>query len=174
MPWQEVTDPTEMAAAQAMMQGAGGRNAASAPGGVAPRIATARLARRQLDDIEAAYNKNLKGTGLLKSAMEYLPSQENAQFDALAQGLAPIAQALTRVPGSGTTSDKDADLLREAYIPSHSAFDSANEQRIKSFRRVIDSIDPPAPRPMTPAAPRPMTPKAAAPAATGWKIERVR
>lgn len=142
----------------------GGANAAPKAD---PRIGTARNLRAQLDRVQALYKQDFKGSGFPQSLLEMNPYSEKSQrFNAAAAGLAPLATALTRVPGTGTVSDKDQSVSDRAYMPDNASFDAANEERMAQLRRIVDSIDPPSPRaptavrPAMPgAAPRPMAPK---------------
>lgn len=108
------------------------------------RVQTARLLRGQLDRVEELYNQDFKGQGPLQSLMEMNPYSDKSQrFNAAAAGLSPFVTALTRVPGSGTVSDRDQLVADRAFLPGNTEFDAGNEERIKQLRRLVDSIDPP-------------------------------
>jgi hypothetical protein len=119
------------------------------------RLSMARLARDQLGRVETLYNKSQKGTGL-SSLLEYMPwLQDNSSFNAASQALAPLAKGMTRQPGEGAFSDGDQRLLNQSYIPSSMSTDSANLERMRALRQVINNIDPLKPMPTAQNAPAP-------------------
>lgn len=91
-----------------------------------------KTAIRQLDETERLYNRNLKGSGV-RSIMEYLPTQGNAQYDASVEALAPLLKPLIRRPGEGTFTDADQALLNN-LLPGRTSMDAKNEQRLKQIR----------------------------------------
>lgn len=150
----EITDPSLLAALSA---GGGMKPAASKSTSVAAkedaRVKSARLARDQLDRVATLFNQSQSGTGLASLA-EYNPfSQANSSFNSASMALGPLAKSLTKQPGDGTFSDGDQRLLNNSYIPNSMDTDSANLERMRALRQVIDNVDPPKRMAAKPAAP---------------------
>lgn len=100
------------------------------------KIAALKLLQQQVGRSGALYNKNLKGSGVLQSLGEYLPTQNNKQYDASVDGITPLARAAFRVPGSGADSDKESDAFTR-LLPDRFNFDAANEQKYSQMNDII-------------------------------------
>jgi hypothetical protein len=110
----------------------------------AAQARAADLLEAQLNDVEAQYNTNLKGTPLERGfgVSEYLPTAANRTFDTAAGGLVAPAKGLMRSPGEGSFSDADLKML-QSQIPESGAYDEVNEQRIKNIRLIIETMRQP-------------------------------
>jgi len=64
------------------------------------------------------FNKNLAGQGLVKSTLEYFPTQEKGAINSTAAGLADVGLALFKIPGMGSQSDADAARFVSVNQPS--------------------------------------------------------
>lgn len=85
------------------------------------------------------FNKNLAGQGLIKSTLEYFPTQEKGAINSTAAGLADVGLALFKIPGMGSQSDADATRFVQANQPSTSDFDMTFLGKMYNLRRRIDA-----------------------------------
>lgn len=85
------------------------------------------------------FNRNLAGRGLVRSTLEYFPSQEKSAINATSAGLADVGLALFKVPGAGTQSDSDARRFVEANQPSTWDSDFGYLGKIYNLRRRLDA-----------------------------------
>jgi len=85
------------------------------------------------------FNKNLAGQGLIKSTLEYFPTQEKGAINSTAAGLADVGLALFKIPGMGSQSDADATRFVSANQPSTSDFDLTFLGKVYNLRRRIDA-----------------------------------
>lgn len=85
------------------------------------------------------FNKNLAGQGLIKSTLEYFPTQEKGAINSTAAGLADVGLALFKIPGMGSQSDADAARFVQANQPSTSDFDLTFLGKVYNLRRRIDA-----------------------------------
>lgn len=85
------------------------------------------------------FNQTLSGKGLIKSSLEYLPSQEKGAINTTGAGLADVGLSVFKVPGAGTQSDKDAERFVAANQPSTTDFDYTFLGKIYNLRRRLDA-----------------------------------
>lgn len=85
------------------------------------------------------FNENLSGQGIVKSTLEYFPSQAKGAIDTTAAGLADVGLALFKIPGAGSQSDSDALRFVQANQPSASNFDLTFLGKVYNLRRRIDA-----------------------------------
>ena len=85
------------------------------------------------------FNKNLAGQGLVKSTLEYFPTQEKGAINSTAAGLADVGLALFKIPGMGSQSDADAARFVQANQPSTADFDLTFLGKVYNLRRRIDA-----------------------------------
>lgn len=96
---------------------------------------------KQVNRVQSLFNSGQKDNAipLLGSLVEYLPLQENKQFDAAAAGLAEQGLAAFRVPGVGAQSDTELRQFTTANKPSSWSMDSENLERLRQLRSRVDS-----------------------------------
>jgi hypothetical protein len=85
------------------------------------------------------FNANLAGQGLVKSTLEYFPTQAKGAINATAAGLADVSLALFKIPGMGSQSDADANRFVSANQPSTTDFDLTFLGKTYNLRRRIDA-----------------------------------
>ena len=85
------------------------------------------------------FNKNLAGQGLVKSTLEYFPTQEKGAINSTAAGLADVGLALFKIPGMGSQSDADATRFVQANQPSTADFDLTFLGKVYNLRRRVDA-----------------------------------
>ena len=102
------------------------------------KIAQYRALESQLDRIQELYNQGPGATEGVYGALDYLPTDANQQFNTAAAGLQEIAFAANRIAGSGTQSDADLALQREANQPFASDRDVTIEEKIRQVRNRLD------------------------------------
>lgn len=85
------------------------------------------------------FNENLAGQGLVKSTLEYFPTQAKGAINSTAAGLADVGLALFKIPGMGSQSDADALRFVSANQPSTSDFDLTFLGKTYNLRRRIDA-----------------------------------
>ena len=83
------------------------------------------------------FNENLAGQGLVKSTLEYFPTQAKGAINSTAAGLADVGLALFKIPGMGSQSDADALRFVSANQPSTSDFDLTFLGKTYNLRRRI-------------------------------------
>lgn len=121
----------------------------------------------QLDRVRALYNSNLRGSGPLKSAMEYLPSQDNSRFDNAVAGLRTLVRPAQRTPGEGAMSDFESKLAIQ-NLPDRKSFDGANEEALGNLQTFLDTNRAAISRRLGLPIPPPSVRKAN----NGWKVTR--
>lgn len=149
--WEDVTDPLEVkkilgvSAARAM--GGGGSPGGAPQGAGLTPSARARalgqnkamnLINKQLDRVEQLYKSNLKGVGL-QSVAEFLPTPENKRFNAASNALLPLVRSALSTGAKDSDSDKELSVWAR-LIPSHDAYDTTNEERIATLRRMSSEL----------------------------------
>ena len=85
------------------------------------------------------FNRNLAGRGLVRSTLEYFPSQEKSAINATSAGLADVGLSLFKVPGMGSQSDSDARRFVEANQPSTWDRDFGYLGKLYNLRRRLDA-----------------------------------
>lgn len=85
------------------------------------------------------FNRTLSGRGLIKSTLEYLPSQEKGAINATGAGLADVGLAVFKIPGAGSQSDNDAERFVAANQPSTTDFDYTYLGKLYNLRRRLDA-----------------------------------
>jgi hypothetical protein len=85
------------------------------------------------------FNENLAGQGLIKSTLEYFPTQAKGAINSTAAGLADVGLALFKIPGMGSQSDADALRFVQANQPSTTDFDLTFLGKVYNLRRRIDA-----------------------------------
>lgn len=95
----------------------------------------------QINRVQELFNSGQRDNAipLLGSLYEYLPTQENTQFDAAAAGMAEQGLAAFRVPGVGAQSDTELRQFVEANKPSTWSNDSSNLERLRQLRTRVDA-----------------------------------
>lgn len=95
----------------------------------------------QINRVQGLYNQNLRDEAipLLSSLSEFLPTEDNRQFDASAAGLAEQGLAAFRVPGVGAQSDTELRQFVQANKPSASDYDSTIEEKLLQLRTRVDA-----------------------------------
>lgn len=95
----------------------------------------------QINRVQSLYNQNLRDEAvpLLSSLSEFLPTEDNRQFDASAAGLAEQGLAAFRVPGVGAQSDTELRQFVQANKPSASDYDSTIEEKLLQLRNRVDA-----------------------------------
>lgn len=85
------------------------------------------------------FNTHLAGQGLVKSTLEYFPSDAKGRINSTAAGLAESGLAVFKVPGAGSQSDADAARFVEANQPSTFDNDFAYLGKLYNLRRRLDA-----------------------------------
>jgi hypothetical protein len=85
------------------------------------------------------FNANLAGQGIVKSTLEYFPTQAKGAINSTAAGLADVGLALFKIPGAGSQSDSDATRFVQANQPSTWDFDLTFLGKTYNLRRRIDA-----------------------------------
>lgn len=130
----------------ALAEQAAAREAAKAsgkPGGdakAAARIPKLNALVEQIKRVEELYSQNIapEDAGLLSSLGDYLPTQENKQFDTASAGLAEQGLAAFRVPGVGAQSDTELRQFVQANKPSASDYDVSIEEKLRQLKSRVD------------------------------------
>lgn len=107
----------------------------------AAKIANLDALVAQINRVEQLYNQNLRDEAipLLSSLMEFLPTEDNRQFDAAAAGMAEQGLAAFRVPGVGAQSDTELRQFVQANKPSASDYDTTVEEKLRQLRSRVDA-----------------------------------
>lgn len=103
------------------------------------RLANLDAAVEAINLLTKGFNENLAGQGLVRSTLEYFPSQAKGAINSTGAGLADVGLSLFKVPGSGAQSDKDAERFVKANQPSSSDFDATYLAKLYNLRRRLDA-----------------------------------
>ncbi len=135
------------------------------------RLANLKALEAQIGRVGQLYQEGPGATSGLSGLMDYLPTNQNKQFDAAGAGLGEMGLAAFRVPGVGSQSDAELRAFVEANRPSSSDRDPAIEEKLRNLQTRLganyQSMG-------IPYKARRITKKAAAPSNDGWKIEERR
>jgi hypothetical protein len=95
----------------------------------------------QINRVHELYTRGLKdeALGILSSIGEFLPTEDNRQFDAAAAGMAEQGLAAFRVPGVGAQSDTELRQFVQANKPSASDYDSTIEEKLRQLKVRVDA-----------------------------------
>lgn len=95
----------------------------------------------QINRVEELYRSGLKdeALGVISSLGEFLPTEENRQFDAASAGLAEQGMSAFRVPGVGAQSDTELRQFVEANRPYASNYDATIEEKLRQLRVRVDA-----------------------------------
>nr|WP_087573332.1 hypothetical protein [Sphingomonas sp. CDS-1] len=168
--WHNYTDPSAPAPVQPSKTGDTFESPKSRDGARAALDQIDRI-QPQLDRVRALYNENLKGSGPLKSVMEYLPSQDNARFDNAVAGLRTLVRPAQRTPGEGSMSDFESKLAIQ-NLPDRYSFDGANDEALNNLQTFLDTNRASYSRRLgLPPAPPSVRRK---PSGNGWTIRKVK
>jgi hypothetical protein len=109
-------------------------------GTAATRDRTSRLNQlvRQINRVQTLYDDNIGATDGVAGLRDYLPTNENARFDAAGAALSQQGLAAFRVPGTGTVSDRDAIMFDRANLPTASTRDAAIEEQLLGLRSRVE------------------------------------
>lgn len=102
------------------------------------RVSRLRQLTGQINRVQELYNQGVGTTKGVFGALDYLPSDTNAQFDTAGAALSQQGLAAFRVPGTGTVSDRDAMMFDRANLPTASTRDVAIEEQLRGLRARVD------------------------------------
>jgi hypothetical protein len=96
---------------------------------------------QQINRVQDLYDRNLRDEAipLLSSLGEFLPTEDNRQFDTAAAGMAEQGLAAFRVPGVGAQSDTELRQFVDANKPSASDYDASIEEKLRQLRTRVDA-----------------------------------
>ncbi|HUD91616.1 hypothetical protein [Sphingobium sp.] len=136
------------------------------------RAALALIGRVQphLDRVRTLYDANYRGSGPIQSLREYLPSQQNAQFDAAVAPLRQMVRQANHKPGEGAMSDFESKLALQG-VPDRWSFDGANEEALKGLQTFLDTNKASYSKQLGLPTPPPNIGRRKAPARGAWTIE---
>lgn len=99
------------------------------------KLANLRALENQIARTRQLYNQNIapEPLGPLSSAMDYLPTPGNKQFDSAGASLGDIGLAAFRVPGVGAQSDAELRAFVEANRPSSRDLDKQIEEKLRNL-----------------------------------------
>lgn len=92
----------------------------------------------QINRVQGLYDISVGTTKGLGGLQDYLPTDDNARFDAAGAALSQQGLAAFRVPGTGTVSDRDAIMFDRANLPQASTRDAAIEEQLRGLRSRVD------------------------------------
>lgn len=92
----------------------------------------------QINRVQGLYDTSVGTTKGLGGLQDYLPTDDNARFDAAGAALSQQGLAAFRVPGTGTVSDRDAIMFDRANLPQASTRDAAIEEQLRGLRSRVD------------------------------------
>lgn len=93
---------------------------------------------RQINRVQTLYDDNIGTTKGITGLADYLPTNENARFDAAGAALSQQGLAAFRVPGTGTISDRDAIMFDRANLPTAATRDAAIEEQLLGLRSRVE------------------------------------
>jgi hypothetical protein len=107
----------------------------------AARVAGLDSLVEQINRVQDLYNRNLRDEAIpiLSSLAEFLPTEDNRQFDAAAAGLAEQGLAAFRVPGVGAQSDTELRQFVQANKPEAGNYDATIEEKLRQLRLRVDA-----------------------------------
>lgn len=92
----------------------------------------------QVNRVQELFNTGVGTTRGLMGVQDYLPLDQNAQFDTAGAALSQQGLAAFRVPGTGTVSDRDAMMFDRANLPTASTRDVAIQEQLRGLRARVD------------------------------------
>jgi hypothetical protein len=115
------------------------------PPQTAAQIGEQRGQTSRLNQLIAQINRTQElfdaGPGATKGAsalLDYLPTDANERFDKAGAALAQQGLAAFRVPGTGTVSDRDAEMFDRANLPTASTRDAGVEEQLRGLRSRVE------------------------------------
>lgn len=136
------------------------------------RIANLKALEAQIARVGQLYQQGPGTTSGLSGLLDYLPTNQNKQFDAAGAGLGEMGLAAFRVPGVGSQSDAELRAFIEANRPSASDRDPQIEEKLRNLQTRLGANYQSLGVPYRPQQFKKK--KAAKPADDGWKIEEVK
>ena len=92
----------------------------------------------QINRVQELYEAGPGSTKGLAGLQDYLPLDRNEAFDTAGASLAQQGLAAFRVPGTGTISDRDAEMFDRANLPSASLRDVKIEEQLRGMRSRVE------------------------------------
>lgn len=129
----------EIEAAEAAKQAAKPKPPSAEQAAFDTTVSNMKAAVDTINLLTRQFNQTLAGRGLVKSTLEYLPTQEKGAINATGAGLADVGFAVFKVPGAGSQSDKDAERFVAANQPSTTDFDYTYLGKLYNLRRRLDA-----------------------------------
>lgn len=102
------------------------------------RLARLNALANQIKRVRTLYDSGPGTTKGLAGLQDYLPTNENAQFDTAGASLSAQGLAAFRVPGTGTVSDRDAIMFDRANLPTAATRDLAIEEQLRGLQARVD------------------------------------
>lgn len=103
------------------------------------KLANMNAAVDAINLLTKQFNAHLSGRGLVKSTLEYFPSEAKGAINSTSAGLADVGLAVFKVPGAGSQSDADAARFVEANQPSTFDTDLSFLGKTFNLRRRLDA-----------------------------------
>lgn len=106
------------------------------------KLTTIRVARKQLEDIQKAFDegRNVTGPNSFGPGQGMLPTERGKKFDAAVDRMRSTLTALTRVPGVGAMSDYETKL-DQGKFPNRNAYESVTVEQIKGIEDLLSTIE---------------------------------
>lgn len=98
------------------------------------RLANLKALEAQIARVGQLYQQGPGATSGLSGLLDYLPTNQNKQFDAAGAGLGEMGLAAFRVPGVGSQSDAELRAFIEANRPSASDRDPQIEEKLRNLQ----------------------------------------
>jgi hypothetical protein len=92
----------------------------------------------QINRVQELFNQGVGQTKGINSVLDYLPSDNNAAFDAAGAALSQQGLGAFRIPGTGTVSDRDAMMFDRANLPTADTRDAAIEEQLRGLRSRLE------------------------------------
>lgn len=102
------------------------------------RLSRLRQLARQINRVQGLYDSSVGTTSGVAGVVDYLPTDDNARFDAAGAALSQQGLAAFRVPGTGTVSDRDAMMFDRANLPTAATRDAAIEEQLLGLRARVE------------------------------------
>lgn len=102
------------------------------------KLANIRAAQAQIDRLNRLFMAGPGRTKGVSSALDFLPSPSNAQFDTAGAGLGEVGLAAFRVPGVGSQSDTELRAFIDANRPRASDYDARIKEKLRNLQSRLD------------------------------------
>lgn len=92
----------------------------------------------QINRVQDLFDQTVGTTRGLGGLQDYLPTADNATFDAAGASLSEQGLAAFRTPGQGPMSDRDSAMFNSANLPVASSLDAKTQEQLRGLRARTD------------------------------------